>query len=122
MISTPDRQNAIALIDQANAAGARRAQACAELGIDERTCRRWRAMGGTPEDRRLTALRPAPHNKLSEEERQAVLDTCNGKAFESLPPSQIVPRLADQSRYLASEVSFYRILLMRAKCRHCSRL
>ena len=28
MISTPDRQNAITLIDQANAAGARRAQAC----------------------------------------------------------------------------------------------
>ena len=34
MISTPDRQNAIALIDQAKAAGARRTQACAELGID----------------------------------------------------------------------------------------
>ena len=32
MISTPDRQNAIALIEQAEAAGARRAQACAELG------------------------------------------------------------------------------------------
>ena len=110
MISTPDRQNAIALIDQANAAGARRAQACAELGIDERTCRRWRAMGGTPEERRLTALRPAPHNKLSEEERQAVLDACNSQAFESLPPSQIVPRLADQGRHLASEASFYRIL------------
>ena len=41
MISTPDRQNAIALIDQAKAAGARRTPACAELGIDARTCRRW---------------------------------------------------------------------------------
>jgi putative transposase len=109
MISTPDRQNAITLIDQANAAGACRARACAELGIDERTCRRWRAMDGTPADRRLTALRPAPRNMLSEEERQAVLDTCNSKAFESLPPSQIVPRLADQGRYIASEASFYRI-------------
>jgi putative transposase len=121
MISPPDRQNAIALIDQANAAGARRAQACAELGIDERTCRRWRAMGGTPEDRRLTALRPAPHNKLSEEERQAVLDACNGKAFESLPPSQIVPRLADQGRYVASEASFYRILRAEGQQHHRGR-
>src|SRR3954453_18327154 len=99
MISTPDRQNAIALIDQAKAAGARRTQACAELGIDERTYRRWRARDGAPQDRRPTAPRPAPINKLSEAERQAVLDTCN--SLESLPPSQIVPRLADQGRYLA---------------------
>jgi putative transposase len=39
-----------------------------------------------------------------------VLDTCNSQAFESLPPSQIVPRLADQGRYIASEARFYRIL------------
>ena len=110
MISTPDRQTAIALIDQAKAAGARRAQACAELGIDARTCRRWQARDGTPEDRRPTAARPAPSNSLSEAERRAVLDVCNSQAFESLPPSQIVPRLADQGRYLASEASFYRIL------------
>ncbi len=32
------------------------------------------------------------------------------KRITSLPPSQIVPRLADQRRYLASESSFYRIL------------
>ena len=82
MISTPDRQNAITLIDHAKAAGARRALACAELGLDERTCRRWRARDGTPEDRRPTAPRPAPSNKLSEEERRAVLDTCNSQAFE----------------------------------------
>ena len=87
MISTPDRENTLALIEQAKTAGARRAQACAELGLDEPTCRRWRARDGTPEDRRPTAPRPAPSNKLSEEERRAVLDACNSQAFESLPPS-----------------------------------
>src|SRR3954471_8209274 len=102
MISTPDRQNAIALIDQAKAAGARRTQACAELGIDERTYRRWRARDGAPQDRRPTAPRPAPSNKLSEAERQAVLDACNSQAFESLPPSRIVPRLADPSQTRAA--------------------
>ena len=121
MISTPDRQNAIALIDQAKAAGARRAQACAELGIDARTCRRWRATDGTPEDRRPTAARPAPSNSLSEAERRAVLDVCNSQAFESLPPSQIVPRLADQGRYLASEASFYRILRAEEQQHHRGR-
>ena len=121
MISTPDRQTAIALIDQAKAAGARRAQACAELGIDARTCRRWQARDGTPEDRRPTAARPAPSNALSEAERQAVLDICNSQAFESLPPSQIVPRLADQGRYLASEASFYRILRAEEQQHHRGR-
>ena len=81
MISTPDRQNAIMLIEQATAAGARRARACAELGIDERSYRRWRALGSVPQDRRPTAPRPAPRNALSEEERRAVLDTCNRPAF-----------------------------------------
>jgi putative transposase len=121
MISTPDRQTAIALIDQAKAAGARRAQACAELGIDQRTYRRWQARDGTPEDRRPTAPQPAPSNSLSEAERRAVLDVCNSQAFESLPPSQIVPRLADQGRYLASEASFYRILRAEEQQHHRGR-
>ena len=121
MISTPDRQNAIALIDQAKAAGARRAKACAEVEIDERTYRRWRAMDGAPQDRRPTAPRPAPSNTLSEAERRAVLDACNSQAFESLPPSQIVPRLADQGRYLASEASFYRILRAEEQQHHRGR-
>jgi putative transposase len=121
MISTPDRQDAITLINQAKAAGARRAQACAELGIDERTCRRWQAMDGAPRDRRPTAPRPPPSNKLSEPERQAVLTTCNSTAFKSLPPSQIVPRLADQGRYIASEASFYRILRATGQQHHRGR-
>ncbi|OSP51604.1 IS3 family transposase, partial [Pseudoruegeria sp. SK021] len=48
--------------------------------------------------------------KLSADERAAVLDVCNSMEFASLPPSQIVPKLADQGQYLASESSFYRIL------------
>ncbi|KAB8308346.1 IS3 family transposase [Erwinia endophytica] len=35
---------------------------------------------------------------------------CHQPAYASLPPSQIVPRLADEGRYLASESSFYRVL------------
>ena len=41
MISAPDRQRAVELIDEATAAGARRFTACAELRISERTYRRW---------------------------------------------------------------------------------
>jgi putative transposase len=110
MISTPDRQTAVALINEAVTAGARRAKACSELEISERTLRRWTKDGEVRSDQRPLVPRPEPASALSTAERAAVLDVCNSKEFSSLPPSQIVPKLADQGRYLASESSFYRIL------------
>jgi transposase InsO family protein len=110
MISTPDRQTAVALIDAAVTAGARRTNACAELDISDRTLRRWTKGGAVQPDQRPLVARPAPANKLSATERATVLEACNSREFASLPPSQIVPKLADQGRYLASESSFYRIL------------
>ena len=110
MISTPDRQAAISLINEAVTAGAGRAKACSELEISVRTLRRWTKDGEVRPDQRPLVPRPEPANALSAAERAAVLDVCKSKDFSSLPPSQIVPKLADQGRYLASESSFYRIL------------
>lgn len=110
MISSPDRQTAVALINEVVTSGARRAKACTELQISDRTLRRWIQDGQVHPDQRPLAARPEPANKLSEAERATVLEVCNSKEFSSLPPSQIVPKLADQGRYLASESSFYRIL------------
>jgi putative transposase len=39
-----------------------------------------------------------------------VLAVCNNTAYAHLPPSQIVPRLADDGVYLTSESTFYRVL------------
>ena len=61
-------------------------------------------------DARTTVERPAPSNKLSEAEVRAVLDACHRPDTAHLPPTQIVPRLADEGVYLASESTFYRIL------------
>ena len=110
MTSTSSRRQAIELVDEAVAAGARKHKACAELGISKRTVERWQQDGEMTIDKRPTAERPAPLNKLSEAERQTILDTCHQPEYASLPPSQIVPRLADQGTYLASESSFYRVL------------
>jgi len=110
MISTPHRKTAAALINDAVTAGARRAKACSELEISDRTLRRWTKDDQIHPDQRPLVLRPEPANKLSAAERAAVLDVCNSTEFASLAPSQIVPKLADQGRYLASESSFYRIL------------
>ena len=61
-------------------------------------------------DNRKNADRPEPVNKLSEAERQAIVDVCNSDRFKSLPPSQIVPTLVDEGEYMGSERTFYRIL------------
>lgn len=110
MISAPDRRRACELIEEAQQAGARLEKACAELGLCARTYRRWKQDGEIKEDGRPKADRPVPRNKLTSEERNQVLETCHRPEFASLPPSQIVPRLADAGHYIASESTFYRVL------------
>ena len=110
LIPLTDRQKHARLISKAVAAGARQDKACEVIGLSTRTLQRWRIDGVIGEDKRATAIRPEPQNKLSAQERQAVIDVCNEEEFASLPPSQIVPILADRGEYIASESSFYRVL------------
>ncbi len=49
-------------------------------------------------------------NKLSEAERALVVKTAGEQRFMDLTPHEIVPILAEEGRYLASESSFYRCL------------
>ena len=110
MISTPDRRRIVALINTARRNGARLAPACKVARIDPRTYQRWTKNGKVQSGKRPLVARPEPANKLTPEERQSVLDTCHKPAYASMAPGQIVPRLADEGFYLASESSFYRIL------------
>lgn len=110
MISSSDRALVVELIQEANQNGARLAKACEELNISVRTYERWVSGGGVKEDQRPHAIRPEPKNKLTKEERQDVIDVVKKEEFVDLPPSQIVPKLADQSIYIASESTIYRIL------------
>ena len=98
----------IDLIDQAVASGARLEKAADIMGLSARTIIRWRQQDGG-EDQRKGPSR-APANKLSEPERQQILEIANSAPFRDLSPKQIVPQLADQGVYLASESTFYRIL------------
>ena len=110
MISILDRRQAIALIEQAVAQGAPQHKACEVVGITPRTYQRWTRDGGVKADGRPDAERPAPANRLTEAERARILAVCNQPEYSHLPPSQIVPILADQGEYIASESSFYRVL------------
>lgn len=105
---------ALEWIEDAVAAGARYEAACKVLGVDIRTVQRWKRSQrerNELSDRRkeIAALR-TPANKLSAEECSKILAICHQPEYRSLPPTQIVPRLADKGEYVASESSFYRVL------------
>lgn len=110
MISREDRILAIDLINEAVSSGAREFKACEVLGISERTLFRWRSKDTPDEDQRPHANRQEPKNKLTPEEKSNIIKIVNRPEFRSLPPSQIVPTLADQGVYIASESSMYRVL------------
>ena len=122
MTSAQDRKEIVALIDEAVASGARQVKACAELGLHARTFQRWKSPDGeVREDRRPTTERPAPTNRLTEEERDVIVETCNASEFASRPPSQIVPILADRGTYIGSESSLYRVLRERGQAQRRGR-
>jgi transposase InsO family protein len=96
------------LIDKAIESGARLKTAAACIGLTARTIIRWRRDTAGEDQRR--GPRHAPANKLSQAEREKILAVATSPAFRDLSPKQIVPQLADQGRYIASESSFYRVL------------
>jgi len=112
MIALFHRQDLLELLTEACQAGARWARACAQIGLSVRTVQRWQRPEAQDGDLRASDKRraTAPPNKLSEPERAAALELLNSEEFKDLPPSQIVPRLADQGRYVASESTLYRLM------------
>jgi len=111
MIGLEDRQALALEIHTAHLAGARLHMACAIAGIDLRTLQRWKASDGlVAGDGRPLAVRAPPSHALSDAERAAVLSAANEPRFADVPPARIVPALADEGIYLASESTFARVL------------
>jgi transposase InsO family protein len=106
----------LANLDEATTSGARLDVACAEVGLDVRTIQRWRRREGGDDGRCGPKQRPG--NALSETERRRVVEIANLPGHRDLSPKQIVPRLADEGMYVASESTFYRILRAEGQLAH----
>lgn len=119
LIAMNEREKVVGLINESVASGARYKPACEIIGITLRTLQRWRQSQGLQDKRQLVKRIPA--NKLSDDERCEIIKTVNAESFCHLPPSQIVPRLADEGKYIASESTFYRILREENLLKHRSR-
>lgn len=120
MTAQEDRQKMMGHIEQACREGARLKPACEMAGLDVRTLQRWRARAGAG-DGRPGAVRPMPAHALSAHERARLLEVANEARFADMPPARIVPMLADEGVYLASESSFSRVLRAAGQSRHRGR-
>jgi hypothetical protein len=81
------------------------------LEIELSTLQRWRrqvAGVGAGLDRRKGSHHLVSH-RLSDEERQRFMLTCNQAEFAALPSGQIVPILAILGLFIGSECSFCRV-------------
>lgn len=107
-MSLLDRKHLSGLIEEAVSAGARRSECCRVLEFSMRTLQRWEKDPELGDGRRGPST--ASPKQLTEAERQQVIEIANSLEYRDMPPSQIVPKLADKGIYVASESSFYRIL------------
>lgn len=88
--------------------GALRKEACAAFGLDARTVQRWRR--DPDADDRRTTPRHRAHNQFTEQHNTALIELMNSPPFRNLSPKEIVPLLADDGRFVASESTLYRLL------------
>jgi transposase InsO family protein len=100
--------------------GCRLTVACNELGLTVRTVQRWRLQPDGGEDARKGPL-TAPANKLDDTERAALIEAANRPTMRNLSPKKIVPHLADEGTYIASESTMYRVLRAAGQVRHRGR-
>jgi len=91
----------LSAIAEAQGDGARLAQACRVVGLSMRTIERWRNEPERGDGRRGPHYRP--HNALSPAEEAQVVSVLTSSRYAGLSPKQLVPQLADEGLYLASE-------------------
>ena len=99
----------LGLIAEAVDDGARIGAACDALGISDRCVDRWRKEEEGGDDRRA-GPKTKPVHALTPEERAFVVKIATSPEYRNMTVRQIVPRLADEGVYVASESSFYRVL------------
>ena len=92
---------------EAQSSGARLLQACAVVGVSARTIERWRKRPDGDDGRCGPHRRP--RNALSLIEQAQILSVLTSSRYAKLSPKQLVPELADEGLYLASESTLYRL-------------
>jgi putative transposase len=104
-LSKPVRQDIIAAIDDTVAHGVPLYKACEAIGLCSRRLRRWRLR---EEDGRTGGYR-ATDQKLTAEEKAAIIAAAMAPEMQHLPVRAIHIKLLDQGLYLGSYSTFLRV-------------
>ena len=116
-LSLLDKVFIVGAVDEARANGARLDRSCLLVGLTLRTLQRWRRH---PQEDQRQGPKIVGH-ALSESEKAEIIRVSNTPRYRDLSPRMIVPMLADEGIYIASESAFYAVLkaahLMRGRGR-----
>jgi len=115
MSSPVVRREVLKLVDEAKSKGATMRRISPIIGYSTRTLKRWRI---NEIDKRTQRNNFKPANKLSDDEKEELIQVANNEEYKNLSPHQIVPKLADAGVYLASESTFYRVLRENKQLKH----
>jgi transposase InsO family protein len=107
------------LLEEPGFKDCRKSRICKSLGISLRTLENWKKKG--IKDKRKGSAKTIG-NKLSDLEEEKIITTCCNDRFKDLTPYEIVPILAEEGRYLASESTVYRVLKKAGLLKHRSNL
>ena len=110
----------LAALNEAQLAGARLRTACEVIGLSARTIQRWKRHPDV-DDGRCGPRHRSTHALTAREEAE-VLALMRSAAYGHLSPKQLVPQLADEGRYLASESTMYRLKRRLGLGRHRPRM
>jgi transposase InsO family protein len=113
------RDRLIELIDNAVDGGARIDPACRLLGLSARTVQRWQRAPKIDDSR--AGPRTAPTHKLTDEEKDRIVQLVNEPEYRNLSPEQAIAKLADAGIYVCSERSLRRVLAERRLDRYRQR-
>jgi len=97
----------LGLVAEAQTAGVRLSSACRAFELPSRTIERWRKHLGGEDQRRGPHRKPG--NALTTAEETQVLAVLTSPRYAGLSPKQLVPQLADEGLFLASESTLYRV-------------
>jgi putative transposase len=115
LIPEVKRSLAVGLIKEATKSGARLKKACDAMELSVSTYRRWER--GKLQDKRKGAKKDIPR-KLSETEKQEILEICCSADYKDMNPYEIHATLFDEGIYIASISSFYRVLREKNLIKH----
>lgn len=102
------RQRILASVTEAMANGCPKTKACEALGVSVRTVQQWEKLEYCIDKRTVRIYEP--EHKITGAEREEILRIVNSPQYRDMSPCQIVPALADEGQYIASESTIYRIL------------